>query len=223
MIRIPVLTALTLLALPLRILVTLLLAGRRKKRTVLVWSLSGGRKGMEPAAFDRALQGLDDLASDSKVSGLRIELRGLMLGWSQLYRLRAAVDAVRESGTWVECHLDAVGDRELLVASAASRISVSPAGEMYLQGVASAVRFFGSALERHEVVVDLESAGAYKSFGEAYTRSHPSRENREAMDHLLGDLHRQLCSTIPPLCGWRAEAFRHWRAEMQITPCRHRR
>jgi len=195
-IRIPILAVLTLLALPVRILVTLLLRVKRRPRTVLVLSLSAGRKGVEPVAYERMLAGLRDAAADRRLAGLRVQIQGLPFGWSQLYEMHDAIAAVRDSGTFVECHLDSVTDRELLLAGACNRISVSPAGEVYLQGVASAARFFGSAFARHDVVVDFESAGAYKSFGEAYTRSAPTPQNREAMDFLLNDLHNRFCQTI---------------------------
>ena len=196
MIRIPVLSLLTLLVLPVRILVTLLLRLKRRARSVLVLTLSAGRKGLEPKIYQRILEGLRDATDDDKIRGLRLELRGLALGWSQLYELHDAILALRESGKFVQCHLDSCSDRELILAGACSEASMSPAGELYLQGVATPVRFFGAAFARHDVIVDFESAGAYKSFGEAYTRSLPTPQNREAMDHLLGDLHARLCRTI---------------------------
>ena len=196
MIRILVLSTLTLIALPVRILVTLMVALKRRGRSVVVWSLGGGRKPLDPPTFDKIIQGLEDIAADSKISGLRIELQTLLLGWSQLYRLRDKISEVREAGKRVEVHMNSSGDRELLLATAADRISMSPASELYLVGVAAPARFFGAALERLDVVVDLESAGAYKSFGESYTRSQPTVANREAMEHLLGDLHDRFCLTL---------------------------
>jgi hypothetical protein len=123
---------LALLVLPVRILVTLLLRQKRRKRTVLVWTLGEGRKPLEPAPFERLLHGLKDAAADPKLKGLRIEVRSAAMGWANLYRLRDAVEAVRTAGKRVEVHLDALGDREMLLASAADRISVSPASELYL-------------------------------------------------------------------------------------------
>lgn len=196
MFRIPVLTLLTLLVLPVRILVTLLLRLKRRARTVLVLTLSASRKGVEPQTYQRILEGLRDATDDRKVRGLRLELRGLPLGWSQLYELHEAIKAFRDAGKFVQCHLDSCADRELLLAGAGSEVTMTPAGELYLQGVATPVRFFGAAFARHDVVVDFESAGAYKSFGEAYTRSLPTPQNREAMEYLLGDLHDRLCATL---------------------------
>jgi protease-4 len=169
---------------------------KRRGRSVVVWSLGGERKPMDPPTFDRIIQGLEDIAADPKISGLRIELRALVLGWTQLYRLRDKIAEVGEAGKRVEVHMNSAGDRELLLATAAHRISMSPASELYLVGVAAPARFFGAALERLGVVVDLESAGAYKSFGESYTRTQPTVANREAMEHLLSDLHDRFCLAL---------------------------
>jgi protease IV len=195
-IRILVMSVLTLLTSPVRILVTLWAWMSTRKRTVLVWKLGGGRKPMDAVAFERALHTLVALRQDSRVAGLRIELQGLAIGLSQVYQLQAAIGAVVDSGKRVEVHVDGLSDRELLLASSSTRISLSPAAEVVLLGVASPVRFYGDALDRIGVVIDLESAGAYKSFGEAYTRPLPTVANREAMDHLLGDLQARWVNTV---------------------------
>jgi len=196
LLRIPVLLLITLLTSPLRILVTCLFRLRRRKRSVVTWTLGGERRPIEPPAFEQMLETLGCIAGDSRIAGLRVEIRALRLGWSQLYLLRDALAEVAGSGTHVEAYMSSGGGRELLVASAAHRVSMPPPAELYLTGVATSVRFFGDALERVGVQADLESAGAYKSFGETYTRSHPTPENREAMDHLLGDLHDNWLSVL---------------------------
>ena len=196
MIRIPVMAVLTILVLPFRILVTLWAVMIRRKHTVIVWELGGGRKAIEPKAFDRMLSTLSTIAADKRVGGLRIELRPMALGLAQAYLLRNAIGRVRDAGKRVEVHLDGMTDKMLLLASRASRISMCPASEVFLSGVASPVKFYGDALSRHGVTVDFESAGAYKSFGEVYTRGLPTVANREAMDHLLGDLQDQWLAAV---------------------------
>jgi protease-4 len=190
LLRIPVLLLLTLLTSPLRILVTCLFRLKRRRRSVVTWTVGGERRPMEPQAFEKTLETLLIISEDSRIAGLHIEIRAMHLGWSQLYQLRDAIAAVAHSGTHVHAYLSSGGGRELLIASVAHRVSMPPPAELYLTGVATSVRFFGDALTKLGVEADLESAGAYKSFGEAYTRSHPTSENREAMEHLLGDLHR---------------------------------
>ena len=70
-----------------------------------------------------------------------------------------------------------------------------------LSGSARPVRFYGQGLEGLDISVDLESAGAYKSFGETYTRSLPTIQNRSAMDHLLHDIHGQWVTTVAAARG----------------------
>ena len=59
-----------------------------------------------------------------------------------------------------------------------------PGGEVQLTGLAAPMMFFGPALQRLGLAVEVEAAGIYKSFGEPYTRAYPTRANREATDHL---------------------------------------
>nr|ADI17213.1 periplasmic serine proteases (clpp class) [uncultured delta proteobacterium HF0070_10I02] len=151
---------------------------------------------MDPSAYEKMLDTLHIISKDPKIMGLHIEVRTLRFGWSQLYEIHAAIRSVAESGTRVTAYLTSGSDREILLASAAHHITMPPPAEVYLTGVAASVRFYGSALQRLGVEADLESAGAYKSFGEAYTRSAPTPENREAMDHLLGDLHDNWLETL---------------------------
>ncbi len=196
MIRIPVLLILTLLTSPVRILVTLRAWLMRRRRTVLVWTLGGGRKGLDAKGFDRVMAGLEALTQDARTGGLRLDVRSLGLGLAQVYALREQLARVVASGTPVEVHLNSMSDGTLLLASVASRISMCPAAELILNGSARPVRFYGRGLSELGVTVDLESAGAYKSFGEAYTRDLPTVENRAAMDHLLVDIERQWLAAI---------------------------
>ena len=196
MLRIPLLIVLTLITSPVRILVTCLRWLQRRKRAVVKWTVGGERRPMDPAAYERMLGTLAAIAADSKVMGVQVEVRSLRFGWSQLYEIHAAIQRVAASGTRVEAYLTSAGDRELLLASAADHIAMPPPAELYLTGIASSVRFYGSALHQIGVEADLESAGAYKSFGESYTRSAPTPENREAMDYLLDELHENWLSTL---------------------------
>ncbi len=151
---------------------------------------------MDTKAFRRALEALRRLGRDQRVQSLRIDVRSVDLGLSQLHTLQAAIGEVRRSGTFVEVYLSSSTDAGLLLSTAASSVVMSPGAELILTGHARPVRFYGKALAAMGVTVDLESAGAYKSFGEVYTRPLPTPQNREATDALLGDLHRQWLETV---------------------------
>jgi len=68
--------------------------------------------------------------------------------------------------------------------------------ELHLSGVGATIPFYGDALSRLGVGVELLSAGAYKSFGEPYSRAWPTSQNREQLESLLGDLQSQIVESI---------------------------
>jgi protease-4 len=142
------------------------------------------------------LVALEDMAEDPRVRGVVLDLRNLSGGHASLQDLRLAVERLRRSGKLVVTHLHSATARELLVASAADRIWLSPSGEVALQPVAAGLTFYGDALAHLGVKVDMVAAGAYKSFGEPYTRAYSSAANREQMGALVGDLQEQVEGAI---------------------------
>ncbi|MBK9648606.1 MAG: S49 family peptidase [Deltaproteobacteria bacterium] len=87
---------------------------------------------------------------------------------------------LRQDGILLIAKADGLDNRQLYLASACDRVVVSPPGEVSAVGVSAHSTFFGAALERLGLRFDVEAAGAYKSFGETFTRRGPSPESREA-------------------------------------------
>lgn len=139
---------------------------------------------------------VDALRLDPMVRGVLLDLHGVQFGTATLQALHAALLTLRAAGKLVAVHLDAAGNNELVLASAADRVWMTPSGQVDLFAPAARLTFFARALRRVGITVDLEAAGAYKSFGEPYTRDWASSPNREAMTSLVDDLHRQLVETI---------------------------
>ncbi len=126
------------------------------------------------------------------VAGLHLKVSSVHAGWATLQAVHAALLDIRAAGKQVVVELDATGNAEMMLASAASRAVVRPASHVNLLGVGAAMRFGGEALERLGLRFDVEAAGAYKSLGEAFTRRWASPENREAMRAIVDDLQTQL-------------------------------
>lgn len=150
----------------------------------------GGRHTLPDA---RALRSIAD-APD--VRGLHVRIDGLAEGWASLAAAREALLAVRKAGKFVSFELERCSNAELYLASAADRVWVRPLVQVHLFGVGAALRFAGDAFARFGLRFDMESAGAYKSFGETFTRSFPSPENREAMTDIVAGLEAELEEAI---------------------------
>ncbi len=132
------------------------------------------------------------IAEDEAVRGLHVQVDHVIAGWGELSSAREALLAVRKAGKFVSFELEHCGNAELYLASAADRVWVRPMVQVHLYGVGAALRFAGDAFERFGLRFDIESAGAYKAFGETFTRSFASAENREAMEDIVAGLQREL-------------------------------
>lgn len=160
-----------------------------RRRPVIELYLGGRHKLPDP----RALRALAD-APD--VRGLHVQIDGLVEGWATLASARESLLAIRKAGKFVSFELERCTNAELYLASAADRVWVRPMVQVHLLGVGAALRFAGDAFARFGLRFDMESAGAYKSFGETFTRSFPSPENREAMADIVAGLERELEEAI---------------------------
>lgn len=136
-----------------------------------------------PAASD-----LRTLAEAPEVRGLWLTIEHVGGGWASLAAAHEALLHLRSCGKLVVVELERAGNAELLLASAADRVWLRPTLECWLVGVGASLRFAGNLLDRVGLAFDVEAAGAYKSFGESFTRAWPSPENREATTVLVRDL-----------------------------------
>lgn len=158
------------------------------------------------ASEQAKLQVLQAVAADPRVRGVVVDVRRVSVGWAGLQALRKALRGVQRAGKLVVTHLDGLTTRELYLASVADHVWLTPSGEAFLQPVGAHLNFYGDALKHLGVVVDMEAAGTYKSFGEPFTRSHPSRANREQTTALVADLQAQLLAGIAKSRGLEPEA-----------------
>lgn len=147
-------------------------------------------------ARDALLRRIRRVANDPNVAGLLLRLKAPPAGWAACQDLRAAIVAVRSAGKPVYAWLESAGNATTWLASACDQVFIVPTGDMGLVGVGTELTFFGAALARLGVQPDFEAAGAYKSFGEPWTRTFPSPENHEAVRDLVDDLHDQLVTGI---------------------------
>ena len=133
---------------------------------------------------------------DSNVAAVLLRLHAPPGGYAACQDLRAAIATIRRTGKPVYAFVEAPGNALMWIASACDKVFCLPSGEVGLVGLGVEMTFFGAALERVGLTPDFEAAGEYKSFGEPWTRSFPSKANQEAMGELIGDLHRRLLEEI---------------------------
>ncbi|MGH7742945.1 MAG: signal peptide peptidase SppA, partial [Candidatus Eiseniibacteriota bacterium] len=155
----------------------------------------GGLRFDRPTVYD-VEHAIRAAADDDQVRGLVLHIDGIDWGWAKIAEVRDAVRAFRKSGKPVQAVLTAGGERDYLLASAATHIYMPPSALLELDGLAASALFFRGALEKLGVSPNFEHVGAYKSAIEAYTRSDLSPPAREALDAVLTDDESLLVDTL---------------------------
>ncbi|MBR4737571.1 MAG: signal peptide peptidase SppA [Rhodocyclaceae bacterium] len=159
--------------------------------------LMDAQGSMPGAALHEYIEAIDVAAGDSRITGLVLEtgdIAGASLG--RLAELRAAIERFRAAGKPVYAWGERFTQGQYFLASAADRVHVSPDGAVLLAGLARYQNYFKSALDKIGVKVHVFRVGAYKSFGEPFTRDEMSEEDRQSTLDLLTGLWGQMRQTV---------------------------
>jgi protease IV len=155
--------------------------------------LSGDRAPVTISSFWMSLK---KAAADSHIKAVVLEPEGISAGWAKLEELRMDIEQFRKSGKPVFAYLRTPGAREYYLATAADRVYLGPADQMYLKGLRAEILYFRKTLDKLGVSVEVEHAGKYKDFGDMFTRSDMSPETREVMGSVVDDLYGNLVAHI---------------------------
>ena len=139
---------------------------------------------------------IDKIRKDDQVAGVLLKIEGLGIGWAKLQELRDKITQLRSDGIEVISYLESGGNTEYLLACAADRIVLMPAGMVGLTGLRAEVIFFRGLLDKLDIKADMYAVGKYKSAIEPYMRDSMSEAQREAMNAILDDLYAQQVEMI---------------------------
>jgi protease IV len=182
--------------------------GRRQPYGVLTIELSGdlAEDGSEQRVFGLLRRQTSDYLSvitllrwardDPRLSGVLIRCDDLDANWARLQGLRRSIERLRAAGKKVWVHLERAGIHEYYLASAAERVSLTPATTLDVTGLSSEAVFVFDALQKLGVEADVVQMGRYKSAGEMFTRRDLSAPHREMLESLVDDLYGQLTDAV---------------------------
>jgi protease-4 len=182
--------------------------GRRQPYGVLVLELSGdlAEEGGEQRVFGLLRRQTGDYLSvitllrwardDARLRGVHIRCDDLQANWARLQGLRRSLERLRAAGKHVWVHLERAGVREYYLASAAERVSLTPATTLDVTGLSSEAIFLLDALQKVGVQADVVQMGRYKSAGEMFVRRDMSAPHREMMESLVDDLYGQVVDAV---------------------------
>lgn len=171
-----------------RLDVSALLAGNGGTLGALLDADSGGPL--------RLLELLRRAREDVELDGIVLEISDGELGPALVEELRAQVLALRASGKKVVAYISGAEDAEYWLATACDRIYVAPQATLMVNGLSSQLLFFGDALSRIGVKVDVARVGAFKNAPDQWTRSIASEEQRLASNAMLDTIYERYIGSV---------------------------
>jgi protease-4 len=194
--------------------------GQRKPYGVLKLALNGdlSEEPIEYRLLGLAQRTRDDYFSliallrwareDPALRAVFVRCGELRAGWAKMQEIRRSLVALRTAGKTVWVYLSHAGLREYLLASAADRVVLAPAGTLGIAGLSSEVTFVAGTLKKLGIQAELIQMGKYKSAAETITRSDMSDAHREMTESLVDDLYEQIVDAIADGRGMEAEHVR---------------
>ena len=148
-------------------------------------------------SLDDVRQIVDHVIADDRVRGLVLTIKSLGAGMASSMSLRAQLARARAAGKEVVVHLPlGGGTKEVIVASAGSKVFLGPAAQLAALGFSSRTRYVKSALDKAGVVPEVYACGEYKSAGESLVRDSMSDAQREQLGKLLDRFDSALLDAI---------------------------
>jgi protease-4 len=149
-----------------------------------------------PVTVENIWSMLRHAAADPRIKAVVFEPSGSSIGWARMQEIRADLEQFRKSGKPLIAYLKAPNTRDYYMATACSKIYMSPVDMLDLKGVAFELMYFKNTLDKVGVHVDVEHAGKYKDYGDMFTRTSMSPETNEVMSSLADDIYSDLIKTV---------------------------
>jgi protease-4 len=149
-----------------------------------------------PVTVENIWSMLRHAAADSRIKAVVFEPAGSSIGWAKMQEIHADLEQFRKSGKPLIAYLKAPNSRDYYMASACSKIYMSPVDVLDLKGIAFEMMYFKNTLDKLGVHVDVEHAGKYKDYGDMFTKTSMSPETNEVMSSLADDIYADLVNTI---------------------------
>jgi protease-4 len=161
------------------------------------------------ASIDQLWRLVRTIAADPAIDCLSIELPPLRAGWATCASLRAPIDWLRTQGKRVVVFLPlGGGQRELYVASAASRCVAPPSATLWLAGAAAQATYIKPLLDRVGISAEVFATGPYKTAAEPLIREHMSDAQREQLGALAQTVQDALEAALAERAGLDAASAR---------------
>jgi len=144
---------------------------------------------MGTEAFKDLVARIKKTVQDDQVKAVVLLPSAGGLGYGQIGELRSVMDQVKAAGKEIHLHADSLSMSQYVLASGASSISIVPEGILMIAGVQAEEPYLRGLLDKIGVTPDFMTCGDYKSAGEMFMRTGPSKQAEEMTNWLLDGLY----------------------------------
>lgn len=147
-------------------------------------------------SFSSLLTQLRKAKVDSRVGAVMLNINFPGIGWGKADELRRAIADFRASGKPAYAYMEIGTNKEYYIATAAEKIFIPPAGDLYVNGFAAEAMFFRGSLDKLGVEPQVIQIGKYKNAPDQYTRKDMSPEQREVLTAIIDEYYNRMVATI---------------------------
>jgi len=180
---------------------------KRRHRVFVKFKLQGTFKLAGPRSFlakrrgsdcshERLTKVLRRVEKTPAVEGVVVSIGRAALGGADADLVRSELQQVRDKGKRVVVHFDGAGPSELIVASAADTVLMSPAGQIMLLGPKAELQFLRKPLMRLGIKPQFLHIGKFKTAAHMFIREDASGPQRGETERIVQNLGGQIASLI---------------------------
>ncbi|MCW5962378.1 MAG: signal peptide peptidase SppA [Pyrinomonadaceae bacterium] len=150
----------------------------------------------EPRSFSNMLLQLKMAKADARIGAVLLDINFPGIGWGKADELREAIKDFRTSGKPIYSFMELGMNKEYYIASAAEKVFLTPAGDIYINGLAANAMFYRGSLDKLGVEPDFIKIGKYKNAPDQYMRKDMSDEQREVLNAILDNYYGNIVNAI---------------------------
>jgi protease-4 len=147
-------------------------------------------------------------STDDDVKAVILTYDGMSFGFGQLEELRQAIGRVKAAGKKVYVHAEVVTTFPYALLCTGSYLSLAPESSLWLTGLYGEGLYVKGLLDKIGIEADMMHIGDYKSAGELFTRTGPSKEAAENINWVFDSYYDSLVGMIATSRGKSPEAVR---------------
>ena len=141
-------------------------------------------------------EGLRRIKHAEFINTIWLKVKVTPSGWSTMWSFRDLLLELKAAGKSLMVFIESSDARALAMTACADKIWIQEGVELFWNGIGGRINFYGGLLERYGLQADVEAAGAFKSFGEQFTRTEPSEANRIQLFELYDSLYQVLLTNL---------------------------